>query len=73
MEKRSEGCSFCNVPLFIEVQQVAQPILAPLTPAAAAWDEYVSKSGRNYVQLTNRFCPMCGREMRCNDEKDSRS
>lgn len=64
MEKRSEGCNFCNVPLFIEVQQVAQPILAPLTPAAAAWDEWVSKSGRNYVQLTSQFCPMCGREKR---------
>lgn len=64
MKKLSDGCNFCNVPLFIEVQQAAQPLLAPLTPAAAAWDEYVSKSGRNYVQLTNRFCPMCGREMR---------
>lgn len=67
--KKHGDCRFCNVPLFIAVNQVAQPILAPLTPAGAAWDEYVSKSGRNYVQLSNRFCPMCGHEMRCDDEK----
>jgi len=64
MEKHSEGCNFCNVPLFIEVQQAAQPILAPLTPETAAWDEYVSKSGRNYALLVNRYCPMCGQEVR---------
>lgn len=64
MEKRTEGCNFCNVPLFIEVQQTVQPILAPLTQEAAAWDEWVRKSGRNYARLTNRFCPMCGREVR---------
>ena len=64
MEKRSEGCNVCNVPLYIEVQQAVQPILAPLTPEAATWDEYVKRSGRNYVQLTSLFCPMCGREVR---------
>ena len=56
-------CNFCNVPLFIQVQQNTQPILAPLTPEAAVWDEWISKSGKNYVHLTNRFCPMCGREV----------
>lgn len=70
MEKRSEGCNFCNVPLYIEVQQATQPILAPLTPEAAAWDEWVSKSGRNYIQLTSRYCPMCGRELRRMDDEN---
>lgn len=70
MEKHSDGCNFCNMPLYIEVQQITQPILAPCTPAAAAWDEWVSKSGRNYVQLDNRYCPICGRELRRVDNEN---
>ena len=70
MEKHSEGCNFCNVPLYIEVQQAVQPILAPLTPEAAAWDEWVIKSGRNYVQLVNQYCPMSGRELRRTDDEN---
>lgn len=64
MEKHSDGCNFCNVPLYIEVQQNIKPVLAPLTPAEAAWDEWVSKSGRNFALLVHRFCPICGREVR---------
>ena len=63
MESPADGGKYCNVTLYIKVQQIAQPILAPLTPADVAWDTWVSKSGTNYVMLEHRFCPMCGAKL----------
>lgn len=68
MEKHSDGCKYCNGPLYIKVQQIAQPVLAPLTPADVAWDTWVSKSGMSYVPLEHRFCPICGCEIRSQDK-----
>ena len=59
-------CECCNTPLYIKVQQIMRPALAPLTYADALMDEYTNITSTAFVPLQKRFCPMCGRKM----EKD---
>lgn len=59
-------CDYCNMPLYIKVQQLTRPVLAPLTRADALMDEYTNITGTAFVLLEKRFCPMCGAEMKGN-------
>lgn len=56
-------CSYCNIPLYIKVQQLLRPVLAPLTRADALMDEYINLTGYAYVPLEKSFCPVCGRQI----------
>lgn len=60
---KSSSCRFCNIPIYIEVEEVAMPVLAPLTEVGAAWDNWVKKSGRNMALLQKAYCPICGRKL----------
>lgn len=57
-----EKCRFCDVPVYIKVQQLMRPVLAPITEEQAAWDNWVEKSGQNYAYLPIQYCPVCGRK-----------
>ncbi len=56
-------CNYCNAPLYIKVQQLLRPVLAPLTRADALMDEYTEITGMAFVPLQKRFCPMCGKQI----------
>lgn len=64
MSGSTQKCRFCGISLYIMVDRYAQPILMPLTEEGAIWDEWVSKTGKDFVHLEARFCPMCGHEVR---------
>ncbi len=53
-------CDYCNINLYIKVQQLTAPVLAPLTHADALMDEYTNITGTAFVPLEKRFCPVCG-------------
>ena len=61
-------CEYCNIPLYIKVQQYARPILAPMTCADERMDEYTGMTGMAYIPLQKRFCPMCGRKVEVKHE-----
>lgn len=61
-------CYYCHLPLYIKVQQLMRPVLAPLTPEDELLDEYANRTGMKFVQLEKRFCPVCGRKMEVHDE-----
>lgn len=58
-----DGCRFCDTKVFAKVRRYTRPILAPLTPEGALMQELTEKTGWEYVQIDNRFCPMCGKEI----------
>jgi len=56
-------CKYCNTQLYIKVQRLVRPVLAPITHADALMDEYTNKTGMAYAPLEKRFCPVCGKKM----------
>lgn len=57
-------CPYCNILVFIKVERVSLPLLAPLTPEDALYQEWANKSGQDFVVLQNKYCPMCGKEVK---------
>jgi len=58
------GCKFCDTKVFAKVRRYMRPILAPLTPEEAISQELTEKTGWEFIQIDNRFCPMCGKELK---------
>ena len=64
------SCNYCDMPIYIKVRRYAAPLLAPLTEVGAMQQEIVNKTGIEFVQFQNNFCPECGRDLR-RKEKES--
>lgn len=65
-------CNYCNVPIYIKVQQLLRPVLAPLTRADELMYEYTEITGMAYVPLQKQFCSVCGRSIK-EDNADEES
>lgn len=57
---QSNKCAFCDRDIYIQVEQVLKPVLAPLTYEDALRDELINRTGKAYVLLPKRYCPVCG-------------
>lgn len=62
MDERRK-CPFCDRDIFIQVEQVFMPVLAPLTYEGALRDELINKTGKAYELLPKRYCPVCGAKL----------
>lgn len=61
--KRKIKCNFCNAKVFVQVERLAKPLLAPLTEVGQLQYELINKTGIDYMQIKNIYCPMCGRKL----------
>ena len=61
-------CDYCNSKLYIKVERIMSPVLAPLTYADALMDKYINTTGTEFVPLQKRFCPVCGRAIMSAEE-----
>ena len=66
-EERSKGCEFCGAKLYFKTTQYARPLLAPLTEVQALRDKLLDLTGEVYVEIDAGFCPMCGRNLKGED------
>lgn len=66
-EERSKGCEFCGAKLYFKTTQYARPLLAPLTEVQALRDKLLDLTGEVYVEIDADFCPMCGRNLKGED------
>ena len=66
-EERSKGCKFCRAKLYFKTTQYARPLLAPLTEVQALRDKLLDLTGEVYVEIDADFCPMCGRNLKGED------
>ena len=57
------NCGFCTEPLYIRREQIMRPILAPATYVESLEQEITEKTGLVYIQVKNKYCPMCGRKV----------
>lgn len=60
---RWEGCRFCESKIFVKRHQYLRPVIAPLTPEQELMDKLADLTGTVYVEIKNKFCPMCGRPL----------
>lgn len=60
---QSNKCAFCDRDIYIQVEQVLKPVLAPLTYEDVLRDELINRTGKAYVLLPKRYCPVCGNLM----------
>lgn len=58
-----EKCKFCKTKVFVQVERLSKPLLAPLTEVQQLKDELINKTGIEYIQIKNNYCPMCGRKL----------
>ena len=56
-------CKFCCRDIYIKVERNLMPMLAPLTYEGTLRDELINKTGKSYVPLPKRYCPVCGAEV----------
>lgn len=56
-------CEYCNAIYYVEVQQLAKPLLAPLTHVEEIRQELINITGINYLRIKANYCPMCGRKL----------
>ena len=63
-------CEFCGRDIYIKVEQVLRPVTAPLTYEGALRDELINITGKTYVLLPKRYCPMCGAKMDGGDKDE---
>ena len=52
-------CDFCNVKIYVQVKRYLKPILAPLTEVEQLEYELINKTGIQYIQILNNYCPIC--------------
>lgn len=64
-------CDFCNVKIYVQVKRYLKPILAPLTEVEQLEYELINKIGLKYIQIPNKYCPMCGRKLAEDGRKGS--
>lgn len=55
-------CEYCNATYYVEVQQLAKPLLAPLTHIEEIRQELINITGINYLRIKAKYCPMCRKE-----------
>lgn len=55
-------CEYCNAIYYVEVQQLAKPLLAPLTHTEKIRQELINITGINYLRIKANYCPMCRKE-----------
>lgn len=58
------GCPFCKVPIYVKTVQYSAPILAPMTEAEELRQRLTDLTGEVYLTVLNRYCPMCGKDLR---------
>lgn len=63
-EQKKGMCNFCKKPIYIKAVQNTMPILAPMTRAEELRQELINLTGKVYLQLQNKYCPICGADMR---------
>lgn len=56
-------CEFCNAKIYVQVKRYSKPILAPLTEVERLEHEIINKTGLQYIQIPNKYCPMCGKKL----------
>ena len=56
-------CGFCDAKIFVQFERATLPTLAPATEVAQLEYELINKTGLEYVQIPNNYCPMCGRKL----------
>ena len=56
-------CEFCNAKIYVQIERYSKPILAPLTEVEQLEHELINKTGLQYIQIPNNYCPMCGRKL----------
>lgn len=56
-------CEYCNVKIYVQVERYSKPILAPLTEVEQLVHDLINKTGVQYMQIPNSYCPMCGRRL----------
>lgn len=61
--RKIEMCEYCNATYYVEVQQLAKPLLAPLTHIEEIRQELINITGINYLRIKAKYCPMCGRRL----------
>jgi hypothetical protein len=55
------ACNFCNNDIYIKtIMYTKSSILAPNTRAEELKQQLEDLTGEVYLQLPNKFCPMCG-------------
>ena len=69
MDKPSK-CAFCDRDIYIQVEQVLMPATAPMTYEGMLRDELINITGKTYVLLPKRYCPMCGAKMDGGDKDE---
>lgn len=57
-------CEFCNTKFYVQVERYSKPILAPLTEVEELECELINKTGFQYMQIQNNYCPLCRKEAR---------
>lgn len=60
-------CDFCNLKIYVQIKRYTKPILAPLTEVEQLEYELINKTGLQYIQIPNNYCPMCGRKLKEGD------
>lgn len=55
-------CEFCNTKFYVQVERYSKPILAPLTEVEELECELINKTGFQYMQIQNNYCPLCRKE-----------
>ena len=64
-------CEFCNTKFYVQVERYSKPILAPLTEVEELECELINKTGFQYMQIQNNYCPLCRKEAgRVNEEEE---
>ena len=57
-------CEYCNAIYYVEVQQLAKPLLAPLTHTEEIRQELINITGINHLRIKANYCPMCRTKVR---------
>lgn len=52
-------CKFCKAKIYIQIERYTKPVLAPLTEVQQLEYELIDKTGFEYIEIPNRYCPMC--------------
>lgn len=60
----SNGCNFCNKPLYVKVTRYTAPLAAALTRADELRQALLNLTGEEYVQIEAVYCPICGRQIK---------
>lgn len=57
-------CEYCNAKIFVQIKRYTKPLLAPLTKVEQLENELINKTGLQYIQILNNYCPMCGKKLK---------